>query len=170
MRFLGEHRWITPKAKCQKSKIEGLGTIALKSISKGEIVGVLGGIVIPIARIIKYQRKFGHIGIQINEKFFICPSSRKELIKTGVFNHSCEPNIGYLDSNTFIAIRNIKKGEELCLDYAFSETKFRSFKCNCSKSNCRKIIKPDDWKIKEIRSKYKNYFSPYLKYKITKKH
>lgn len=108
----------------------------------------------------------GHIGIQISNKFFICPSSEKEVTESGIFNHSCNPNIGYKNAITFIAIRDIKKGEELCFEYAFSETYFEEFECNCGSENCRKIIKPDDWKDKKIQNKYGNYFSPYLREKF----
>ncbi len=163
-----KHRWITPKARSYKSKIQGLGVVAIKLIQKGEIVAVLGGVIVPISEIKKYRKKLGHVGIQINDNFFICPTSREELEETGVFNHSCNPNIGYLDSITFIAIRDINPGEELTFDYAFSETVFKAFKCNCGSKNCRKIIKPSDWKIPEIQKKYKKYFSPYLKRKILK--
>jgi len=38
--------------------------------------------------------------------------------------------------------------------------------CNCGSLNCRKKITEDDWKISELRKKYKDYFSEYLKQKI----
>jgi SET domain-containing protein len=161
-----QHRWITPKAEAQKSRIHGLGTVAIEQIHKGEIVGVLGGVIISSEEIAEYRRRMGHVGIQVNENFFICPTSRKELEETEVFNHSCEPNIGYIDSITFVAIKDIKPMEELVFDYAFSETFFEPFECKCGSANCRKIIKPDDWKIAKIQEKYGQYFSPYLKKKI----
>lgn len=66
----------------------------------------------------------GHVGIQIDENFFICPTSREELKKTGVFNHSCEPNAGFRSSIVLEAIRDIKAGEEITFDYAFCEMYF----------------------------------------------
>lgn len=161
-----KHRWITPKAKCENSKMSGLGVIAVKSIRKGEVVGVLGGVVIDKSVIEGYRKKMGHVGIQISDEFWICPASRKELEETGVFNHSCEPNIGYFDSVTFVAIKDIKTGEELTFDYAFSEIFFEAFECKCGNKNCRKLIRPDDWKIKKIQNMYGKYFSPYLRQKI----
>ncbi|MEK6896996.1 MAG: SET domain-containing protein-lysine N-methyltransferase [Nanoarchaeota archaeon] len=161
-----KHRWITPKAKSSKSKIEGLGVIAIENISKGEIVGILGGIIIPISDISDYWKKMGHVGIQIDDSFWIAPTSRKELEETGVFNHSCEPNCGFSNQITLIAIKDINKGEELTFDYAFSESKMDEFKCNCGSENCRKIIKQTDWKNLVIQKRYLKYFSPYLKNKI----
>ena len=143
-----------------------MGVVAVENISKGEIVAVLGGVIVPLSEINRYREKLGHRGIQIDDNFFICPTSIEERKETGIFNHSCEPNMGYKNPITFIAIRYIKAGEELTFEYAFSESYFEPFKCKCGSINCRKIIKPNDWKIKEIQDKYGEYFSPYLKKKI----
>ena len=157
------HRWITPKAKSMDSKIEGLGVIAIRDIKKGESVGVLGGIIVPKEDIEKYSEQVGDVGIQISDDFFIVPSTRKELEETGVFNHSCNPNCGFSNSITFVTLRDIKKGEELTFDYAFSESLKQEFTCNCGAENCRKHIKSTDWKIPDLQQKYKKYYSQYLK-------
>jgi D-alanine-D-alanine ligase len=55
-------------------------------------------------------------------------------------NHSCEPNTQYEGLNV-VAIKPIKKGEELTLDYAtFLDGEMESFVCNCGSVNCKKII------------------------------
>ncbi|MBI4163111.1 MAG: SET domain-containing protein-lysine N-methyltransferase [Candidatus Aenigmarchaeota archaeon] len=161
------HRWLTPKALVKTSPIHGLGTFAIKPIRKGEVISVTGGIVVPHSDIARYRKMMGHIGSQINDDFFIVPASRKEIEKSGVFNHSCEPNRGFVDSVTTIAIKSIGAGEELTADYAFFESDFKPFRCGCNAANCRKIIKPTDWKIKALQDKYGQYFSPYLKRKIS---
>jgi len=91
------------------------------------------------------------------------------LEETGVFNHSCEPNAGFKSSIVLEAVNDIKAGEEITFEYAFCETYFEPFECRCRASNCRKIIRPTDWQIKEIQEKYGDYFSPYLKSKISQK-
>jgi SET domain-containing protein len=160
------HRWVTPKAKCRNSPIQGLGVFAIAPIKKGELIAILGGVIVQKSEIRKYWKIMGHVGIQIADDFFIVPTTRKELEETGVFNHSCEPNIGFVDSTQFVAIKDVKKGEELTFDYAFNETENESFKCECGFKNCRGTITKEDWKIPSIRKKYKKYFSPYLKRKI----
>lgn len=157
------HRWITPKAEAFKSEIHGTGVIAKENISKGENIAVFGGIVVPTKEIREYWNKIGHIGIQISDDFFIVPSTREEVDVGGVFNHSCNPNCGFSNTFTLIAMRGIKEGEELTFDYAFNENYCDDFNCSCDSENCRKIIRGDDWKIKEIQEKYLNYFSPYVK-------
>lgn len=160
------HRWVSPKVKSYKSHLHGLGVIAVKSISKGEPIALLGGVIVPTSEIYDYQKIMGDVGIQIDDDFFIVPTKRKELEEKGVFNHSCDPNCGFDGSIKLIAIRNIDIGEELCFDYAFSESFTQSFKCNCNSSNCRKNITNEDWKNLEIQKKYGEYFSPYLKKKF----
>ena len=89
------HRWITPKAKSFKSHIAGLGVVAIKDISKGETVLVYGGVIVPKSDIIKYRKKLGHSGIQVDDGFFLIPTDREELKRTGIVNHSCNPNTGF---------------------------------------------------------------------------
>lgn len=160
------HRWLSLKAEAKLSLINGTGVFAREKISKGEKIGVLGGVIVPKAEIEEYWKVMGHVGIQINDDFFITPTTREELEEKGVFNHSCDPNIGFNDSITFIAIRDIVQGEELVFDYAFNETYHHGFECNCGSANCRKHITAEDWKLKVVQYKYKNYFSPYLKRKV----
>ena len=71
-----KHRWVTPKAGVKKSKIHGVGIFAVKPIKKGEIVGMLGGIIIPRNRIDQYRKKMGGVGIQIDDNFFIMPLAK----------------------------------------------------------------------------------------------
>ncbi len=163
-----KHRWINPKAVSKTSPVQGEGVFAKETINKGEVVGVLGGIVVPKTEHKEYLKELGHIGIQIHDDFFICPSSREEH-KQGIFNHSCEPNCGFNKAIILVAMRNIKAGEELCFDYAFCETEFEDFKCNCKKQGCRKRITKNDWRIRSIQEKYFDYFSPYIKEKIKKR-
>ncbi|MEO6220453.1 MAG: SET domain-containing protein-lysine N-methyltransferase, partial [Ginsengibacter sp.] len=55
-------------------------------------------------------------------------------------NHSCDPNTQYSGLNV-IAKTNIKKGEELTLDYtSFLNNEMESFICNCGAHNCKKVI------------------------------
>jgi D-alanine-D-alanine ligase len=55
-------------------------------------------------------------------------------------NHSCDANTRYEGLNV-VACKNIKKGEELTLNYtAFLNNEMESFVCNCGAENCQKII------------------------------
>ncbi len=160
------HRWLTPKAVPGKSPLHGEGVFVIKNIKKGEPINVFGGIAVPISEIKKYRKFNGHAGVQVSDDFFIVPSDRNELKLKGIFNHSCEPNVGFNSSVTMIAIRDIQQGEELVMNYAFMETYFNPFNCNCGSSVCRKVIDSNTWKDAEFKRKYGKYYSPYLKDKF----
>lgn len=160
------HRWLNPCAEAFESPIQGLGVIATKPIKAGEAVGVLGGSIVHRDDIAAYRTVMGQVGIQISDTFFIVPTSREELKLKGVFNHSCTPNIGFSDSITFVAMRDIDAGEELVFDYAFCETCFEGFQCNCRTADCRGQITQDDWKNADIQARYARYSSPYLRDRI----
>lgn len=55
-------------------------------------------------------------------------------------NHSCEPNTGY-DGLDVKALRAIRAGEELTLDYSsFLDEHMEPFQCSCGSANCRKLV------------------------------
>ena len=55
-------------------------------------------------------------------------------------NHSCEPNTAYQGLDVY-AVRFIKKGEELTLQYAdFLDENMDPFHCSCGSKNCRGYI------------------------------
>jgi len=169
-RDLWEERWVSPKIEVKPSPINKLGSFAKEPISKGETIAVSGGLIIPATDVKKYREivnitkemKNAIRGVQIDDDFFISMSIKE----AGRLNHSCNPNLGYKNSITIIAIKDINPGEEVALEYAFSESNFEPFECTCKSENCRKIIKPTDWQIPELQKEGGKYFIPYLKDKI----
>lgn len=79
------------------------------------------------------------------------------------FNHSCNGNLGFDKKGNFIAMRNIKKGEELSYDYGLIESnpKFK-MRCGCQATNCRIIITGNDWKLLMRDNNKKKYMHPFL--------
>ena len=56
-------------------------------------------------------------------------------------NHHCDANCTYKGLNLYVN-RNIKKGEELSLDYgSFLDETMEPFNCHCGAPNCRGLIK-----------------------------
>src|SRR3989304_5679499 len=120
--------YISKKAsKGAKSKIEGRGLFAIKPIKKGEIVAIKGG------RIIDWETLKKH------EKLMM------------FLNHSCNPSVGVRGEITFTAMRDIKAGEELTIDYAMIDDDNYKMKCYCGEKNCRKVITGKDWKKKNLQ-------------------
>jgi uncharacterized protein len=147
----------------------GNGVFAKLPVKKGEILSIFGGYIIPIGAVGKLPQQLQEYCYQVSDNFLYGPVKESEVSVSEHYNHSCSPNAGFKDSITLIAIRNIKKGEEITFDYATCMTtnKFE-FKCRCGNKNCRSDIKGTDWKLPELQKKYRNHFQPYILEKILK--
>jgi hypothetical protein len=79
-------------------------------------------------------------------------------------NHSCNPNSGLRDSVKIVAMKNIRKGEEVTFDYSTSESENGWYLiCHCNKKNCRRIIRSYGFLSAELKQKYRDYISDFLK-------
>lgn len=82
--------------------------------------------------------------------------------------HSCEPNLGIKDRTLFVAMRDIKKDEEVRIDYAMigyeygDEITDEERMCKCGSKLCRGKMGCYKELPKEIREKYKGYISNFL--------
>jgi uncharacterized protein len=104
---------------------------------------------------------------QIDDNLMFGPTSVKDVGVAEFVNHSCNPNSGFFDEITLVAIRTIQPGEQITIDYAFSETfALFSMECKCKEPDCRKIITCDDWMLTSLQAKYSKYFQPYIKAKL----
>ncbi|MFZ2886144.1 MAG: SET domain-containing methyltransferase [Candidatus Moraniibacteriota bacterium] len=150
----------------------GRGIFAKNEIKKGEMLAVFGGYVMNV----KDEKNnlpddINDNAVQISEDLVLGIKKESELEKACYFNHSCNPNAGFRGQIFLVAMKNIKKDEQVTFDYG--TVLFRSkngidyqFDCACGKSECRKVITNNDWKIKKLQQKYKGYFQHYLEEKI----
>ena len=159
--------YISPKAAVKESAIQGRGLFAAEPIEKGEIVCIKGGSIFNRRTLLEVTETLGPAEIQIAEDFFIGPLSEQEREGSMIFsNHSCEPNIGVQGQIVFVALRDIKAGEELTHDWATTDDDDYSVECKCGSPNCRKILTGKDWQRPELQKRYAGYFSAYLARKI----
>ena len=79
----------------------------------------------------------------------------------GEVNHSCDPNLGWTDDTTLVALRDIAAGDELTLDYAtvISDEDFVMM-CHCETYRCRQVIEGTDWKIPQLQKRYAGRWAP----------
>src|SRR5689334_20862712 len=70
-------------------------------------------------------------------------------------NHSCNPNCGVNTNFEMIALKDIRKGEELFWDYSTSMLERHwTMKCGCGEKNCRKTVTDFDLLPQAIQSRY----------------
>ncbi len=142
----------SPKLKLERSKIHGIGIFGKRNINKGEVLFFLKGNVINY--IISDEEKAELAGMDwcgIGKNKWIDPIGLAKYI-----NHSCNPNAGIKGKVTVVALKNIKKNEEITFDYSTTEADvFWDFQCSYKNRNCR-------GNIKSIQFLSKKRFSHYL--------
>ncbi len=159
--------YISPRAMVKESGIHGKGLFARVPISKGEIICVKGGSIFDRETLRSMPAWFRAAEIQVSEDLFIGPTREEEREASMIYsNHSCDPNIGVQGQIVFVALRDIKAGEELTHDWATTDDDEYEMQCNCGAANCRNTISGKDWQRKELQDKYKGYMSWYLERKI----
>src|SRR5512133_2437891 len=157
----------SPKTVVRESTKGGRGLFAKEFILQGEIIAIKNGHFVDAHEATILDRELGDFSLQISDDFFICPKTKEEIDETAIFiNHSCDPNIGMDGQISYVAMRDIQEGEELCLDYAMAMTTDYVLSCNCGSTICRKLITGEDWKLKELQKRYDKYFSWFIYKKI----
>ena len=162
--------FLSPKTEVRESKIHGRGLFATADIAKNEIVAVKGGHIVDRKTLREnITPQLGPVEIQIDDDLFIAPVTGEEQEGSILYsNHSCDPNIGMRGEITFVAMRDIRAGEELTHDWATTDDDGYSVECKCGSSNCRKILTGKDWQRPNLQKRYAGYFSAYLARKIAR--
>lgn len=116
----------------KKSKINKRGLFAARNFSKDEIVLRWNPQVLKKDEVNNLRpTEKGYIYKPDKNRYFLMQPPERYV------NHSCEPNTK-IDSFKDIAIRDIKKGEEITSNYGNSPSV--SFECNCGSKKCRRVV------------------------------
>jgi uncharacterized protein len=160
------YSYLTPKVEERACPDKGgHGIFAREPIFAGELITVWSGIAVTGENLPKSAEEQVSHDLQVEEAVYLVPLS--DCDPADMFNHSCEPNAGLSGQITLIAMRDIARGEEVCFDYAMSDSSdYDEFECCCGAPRCRKKITGNDWKLPELQQRYKGYFSPYLAKRI----
>jgi len=109
----------------QRSRIHGIGVFAIRNIKKGtyifpgdddELVWVKKNALKGIAKGLRRLYEDFCI-IKEKGKIYGCPKNFNQMTIAWYLNHSRKPNMGCDKNFNFFALRNIKVGEELTVDY-----------------------------------------------------
>jgi hypothetical protein len=82
--------------------------------------------------------------------------------------HSCEPNLGIIKRTCFVAFRDIKKDEEITIDYGMIGYEYTDEidrvgrVCHCGSATCRGKWGCYKELSDELKEKYEGYISDYL--------
>lgn len=160
------------------SAIEGKGVSAGENIEKGEVIQHIKG----EARFLSVKSKEESLSypnwIGVGKDKWIDPDYPNQYL-----NHSCNPNASVRGRITIgkdriakgqyeiVALRPIKEGEEVTIDYAVIEgDDLWEMPCLCGTSNCRKVIRSIRFIPKKQFDKYMPNIPTYFKNLYLKTH
>ncbi|MFA5047764.1 MAG: SET domain-containing protein-lysine N-methyltransferase [Patescibacteria group bacterium] len=89
-------------------------------------------------------------------------------------NHSCDPNVISKESSKkkvpYIALKAIKKGDEITVDYRINAHTGDSWKCYCGSKNCVGEVISDFFSLdKKLQKKYLSYSAKYIQAEYKKR-
>lgn len=161
------HSYLSPKAEVKRSPIHGKGLFARRPIQANQIVAVKGGHVLERTAWREIEKELGAAEIQLTKDLFIAPVSADERDGAMLYlNHSCEPNCAIQGQIVFVAMRDIREGEEVTIDWATTDDDDYEMICNCGAASCRGIVTGKDWQRPELRRKYAGWFAWHLQCRI----
>jgi len=157
----------SPKIEIRGSEKQGKGLFAEEDIKEGEIVFIKNGHIVNHEEMMELEERLGEYSLQITDDFYLCSRTQEEVESTAIFiNHSCDPNVGPDGQVSFVALRDIEFGEELCYDYAMTTDRDYSLDCNCGSQQCRGVITGKDWQLEELQDRYGDNFAWFILKKI----
>lgn len=147
-----------PKVKVRRTKKFGKGVFAIKDIRKGEVIAEFDGEIYDDDFEPWTNDLYNHT-IQFGRTLWRDSKGVARLI-----NHSCDPNCGIRSLFKVVAMRAIKKGEQITWDYEMTEKNPTwRMRCKCGAAECRKIIGNYSNMPRKIRKKYGTYISAWLR-------
>lgn len=126
------------KIKVLPSDIHGKGIFAEEGIKRGERIQYIRGAKMKL--VVRSKKESNSI------KHWIGAGKHSWFNTHGTpfryINHSCNANAAITGTKTLVALSNIKKGEEINIDYSMTDADpYMNLICMCGSENCRKYIR-----------------------------
>jgi len=151
---------ISDKIEVKKSSVcSGKGVFAKRNIRKGELLIDIEAMVV---------KKRVDYALQIGKSAYLLANYIDNFI-----NHSCSPNVfvKLYENNknrvSYIAFKNIRKGQELFWNYNTTEWDFgKGFICHCGSKNCIRRVRGMRYLTKLQQKKLAPISTPFIRKKL----
>jgi len=142
----------------KESPDKGRGVYAARDIRRDELILEFNG---PYVKI----KSLDGIPREVQDHLFnIGPGEYLIAREPGVYtNHSCDPNAGIARDVALVAMRDIKKDEEITFDYSMITADGWTLECSCRSPSCRKIIGNYKDLPDTLKRKYDKYTPDWIK-------
>jgi hypothetical protein len=131
-------------------------------LSAGTVVSRLGGRLVStaeLARVMSTREMYvDTIVVDHDCHLLVAPGSDNRY-----GNHSCDPNLGWVDEYSLATMVDVPVGRELLCDYAMSTADpDYLLRCHCESYRCRQMVAGDDWRIPQLQMRYRGWWLPYV--------
>jgi hypothetical protein len=154
--------WLHPSVEVRPSAVAGRGLFATADLPEGTVVSRLGGRLVSTAELTRLMTSAdGYIdSIVVDEHCHLLLAAGSD---NRFGNHSCDPNLGWVDEYTLAAMVDVPTGGELLSDYAMSTANpVYVLRCHCESYRCRQMVAGDDWRIPQLQVRYRGWWVPYV--------
>ena len=144
------------------STIAGRGLFATADLPAGTVVSRLGGRLVSTEELTSAMTSaVGYVdSIVVDEDWHLLLAAGSD---NRFGNHSCDPNLGWVDEYTLATMVNVPTGRELLSDYAMSTADpDYLLRCHCESYRCRQMVAGDDWRIPQLQIRYRGWWVPYV--------
>jgi hypothetical protein len=159
--------WLHPDLEIRRSPIAGLGLFATAPKPAGTVVSRLGGRLVSAAELHDLftaaatdpdHPYIDTIAVTDTQHLVLPPRSHN-----GYGNHSCDPNLWWVNAYDLATRRDIAADEEVTNDYATStgDDEF-TMACSCQTAECRGTITGRDWRRPDLHHRYADHWVPVL--------
>jgi hypothetical protein len=153
-----------PDVRRYGSPVQGRGLVAARFIAKDTVVCSLGDgdqhLPVTHRQLRSLPKKFHHLAYRYRDHYVLCFDDSQYM------NHSCDPNLWWMNDDTLVAMRDIQSGEEVTYDYATSEVHVwwrPKWKCNCGAARCRTLISGRDCLDPAFRERYRDHLPSWVR-------
>jgi hypothetical protein len=154
-----------PAVEVRPSDIAGRGLFATEELPAGTVVSRVGGRLVDTAelRTMIAESDAGRVPYVDS---IVVAEDRHLIVTAGVGrfgNHSCDPNLGWVDAYSMATMVDVAAGQELVSDYAMSTADpGYVLRCHCPSYRCRQMVAGDDWRIPQLQERYRGWWVPYV--------
>lgn len=152
---------LNSKVEVKNSKVQGKGVFAIIDIKKGDVVLQIDDshVVTDPSTLTREQNEYDCDYLS-DGKVILMQEPEKYI------NHSCDPTTYVKTINNVrnvLAMRDIKKGEEITYDYSMNGFNDGTFECHCGSQICRGTYQGNFFKLPEgIQLKYLPYLEDWF--------
>jgi uncharacterized protein len=153
--------WLHPSVEVRPSPIAGRGLFATADLPARTVVSRLGGRLVSTAELTRVIATADHyvdtIVVSADRHLLVAPGENR------FGNHSCDPNLGWVDEYTLATMLDVSAGQELVSDYAMSTADpDYVLRCHCPSYRCRQMVEGSDWRIPQLQARYQGWWVPYV--------